>query len=260
MFEVVHDHDCPYLSGVQAKTDYRLMEDCSAEQYNRLLERGWRRFGCTFFRPICISCSQCRSLRLDLDSFVPSRTMKRTWRKNQDLRVLLQPASISSSHLNLYGRYHGDMADRRGWTEKTISAGNYVQTFVEGKNDYGYELLYLEGDKLLAVALVDILPEAISAVYCYYDPELRSRGLGIFSVLMQIELARRRNIPHLYLGYWIESNASMRYKATYQPHELLQGRPSLDDKALWCLPEHDGISEESLVLETSADAFNLDSP
>ena len=228
-----HDHECPYLPGVTARTDYRLMEDCSPEDYQRLLERGWRRFGCTFFRPICASCQECRSLRLDLEDFQPSRSMKRTWKKNQDLRVLLQPASLSSNHLDLYGRYHGDMADRRQWQERSISASNYFQTFVEGRNDYGYELLYLKGEELLAVALVDILPQSMSAVYCFYDPEQRHRGLGVFSVLMQVELARRRGISHLYLGYWVEPNVSMRYKARYRPHEILQGRPSLEENPLW---------------------------
>lgn len=233
MFEMQHDHDCPYLPGVVARTDYRLMDDCSAETYQELLERGWRRFGCTFFRPICGACQECRSLRLDLDTFRPSRSMKRTWKRNQDLRVLLQPAGLSRDHLELYGRYHEDMAERRDWLERSISAENYFQTFVDGKNDYGYELLYLKDERLMAVALVDILPQAMSAVYCYYDPAERGRGLGVFSVLMQVELARRRGISHLYLGYWVEPNASMRYKARYRPHEILQGRPSAHDEPDW---------------------------
>lgn len=233
MFEVVHDHECPYIPGFTAKTDYRLMEHCPPEDYQRLLSRGWRRFGCTFFRPVCPSCQECRSLRLDVETFRPSRSMRRTWGKNQDLQVILRQASMTITHLRLYGRYHEDMAERRHWTEKAISATNYYQTFVEGKNDYGYELLYLLDERLIAVALVDILPSAMSAVYCYYDPDQRSRGLGVFSVLKQAELARSRGIPHLYLGYWIESNPSMRYKARYSPHEILEGRPALQEPAEW---------------------------
>lgn len=216
-----------------AKTDYRLIETCPADAYQEMLQRGWRRFGCTFFRPICAGCRECRSLRIDPDRFVPSRSMRRTWRKNQDLRVLLQPASLSAAHLDLYGRYHEDMAKRRSWTEKPISPGSYFQTFVEGKSTFGFELLYLQGERLLGVALVDLLPDSLSAVYCYYAPEERSRGIGVFSVLMQIELARRRGISHVYLGYWIEDNASMRYKSRYRPHEILVGRPGLEEEPEW---------------------------
>ena len=39
----------------------------------------------------------------------------------------------------------------------------------------------------------------------------RRRGLGVFSVLQHLELARARGIPHLYLGYWIADNPSMSY-------------------------------------------------
>ena len=233
MFEVIHDHDCPYLPGVMAKTDYRLIEGCPAQAYQQLLRRGWRRFGCTFFRPVCATCSECRSLRLNVDTFKPSRSMLRTWRKNQDLRVLLQPVSLTEAHLDLYTRYHYDMAQRRDWSDKSITPDSYVQTFVEGRNDYGFELLYMKDDELLGVALVDLLPQSMSAVYCYYDPEKRSRGIGVFSVLMHLELARQRGIPYVYLGYWIESNASMRYKSRYRPHEILEGRPKLEEEAVW---------------------------
>ena len=236
MFEVVHDHECPYIPGMTAKTDYRLIEDCSAVEYQGLLQRGWRRFGCTFFRPICTDCLECRSLRLEVEQFTPSRSMKRTWKKNQDIKVLLQPVSMSATHLELYEQYHRDMATRRSWGDKSVSAGNYFQTFVEGKNDYGFELLYLKDDRLVGVALVDILPEALSAVYCYYAPDQRERGIGVFSVLMQLELARRRAIPYLYLGYWVEPNISMRYKSRYRPHELLEGRPGFDEEARWRPP------------------------
>lgn len=163
--------------------------------------------------------------------------MRRNWNKNQDLEVLLQPVSLSTTHLELYEKYHQDMANRRSWTEKNISPGSYFQTFVEGKNDYGYELLYMKDDQLLGVALVDILPDSLSAVYCYYAPGERSRGIGVFSVLMQLELARRRSIPYLYLGYWVESNASMQYKSSYRPHELLDGRPGCDEEPTWGPPD-----------------------
>jgi len=91
----------------------------------------------------------------------------------------------------------------------------------------------LKDGRLLGVALIDILPESISAVYCYYDPDLRQRGLGVFSVLQQLLLAKARGIGNLYLGYWVEGNQSMHYKARYRPHEILAGRPELDEAPRW---------------------------
>ncbi len=238
MREIVHEatgeeESCVYLPDQLSRLRYRVIDYCTPETYNSLLERGWRRFGRVFFRPMCAACVECRSLRIDVERFRPNRSMRRALQRNRDLRVGLRRAAVSDQHLELYESYHRDMAERKGWSEKSISLLSYYRTFVEGRQDFGHEMLFFESERPVAVALVDLLPRALSAVYCYYEPELRSRSLGVYSVLRQIELARSRGVPYLYLGYWIEDNASMRYKASYRPHEILEGRPGLDEEALW---------------------------
>ncbi len=238
MQEIVHEatgdeEQCLYLPDQLSRMRYRVIDYCTPETYTSLLERGWRRFGRIFFRPMCAACEECRSLRVDVERFRPNRSMRRTLTRNLDLRVGLRRASVSDQHLELYDRYHGDMARRKGWSEKSITLLSYYRTFVEARQDFGHELLFFDGDRPVAVALIDLLPQAISAVYCYYEPELRARSLGVYSVLRQIELARKRNVPYLYLGYWIAGNASMRYKANYRPHGILEGRPGLDVEAVW---------------------------
>ena len=226
---------CPYLPDTVSRMRYRQIESCSVETYQLLLERGWRRFGRLFFRPDCQACGECRSLRVRVDDFRPNRSMRRTWDRNRDLRILLHRPSTSASHLELYRRYHADMAERRGWSAKTIDTFEYFVTFVQGAQDFGWEMTYYLEDRLVAVALVDVLPHALSAVYCYYDPDHRTRGLGVYSVLRQLELARARGRPHLYLGYRVLGNPSMRYKARYRPHELLDGRPETTEPSVWRL-------------------------
>ncbi|MEM9555037.1 MAG: arginyltransferase [Acidobacteriota bacterium] len=231
--QVVQDQDCSYLPGLAARLCYRLIPNCSAARYQAMLERGWRRFGCTFFRPVCLGCSACRSLRVDTDRFTSNRSMRRTRAKNRDLEVFLRPASASPEQLRLYERYHRDMAQRKSWTYRPLGTSGYRQTFVDGRRDYGHELLYRLDGRLVAVALVDLLPRALSAVYCYYEPTLRHRGLGTFSVLRQIELAQELSIPFVYLGFRVEGNASTRYKGTFKPHQILHGRPDDDQPPLW---------------------------
>ncbi len=245
MLEVIREaaggeEDCVYLPGQRSRIRYRLIASCRLSTYSQMLERGWRRFGRVFFRPVCAACEECRSLRLEVAGFQPSRSMRRNLRRNRDLEVILRPASASYAHLALYNRYHADMEERRGWGEKSITPIDYVRTFVDGRQGFGHEMLYVAGDRLLGVALVDILPPvsprisaAISAVYCYYEPQERRRGLGVFSLLQHLELARERRIPHVYLGYWVEGNASMRYKADYRPHEILRGRPDFEQAPEW---------------------------
>ncbi len=212
---------------------YKVIEGCSAETYQTLLEHGWRRFGRVFFRPICAACTACLSLRVDAEGFVPGRSRLRTWRRNQDLTVHLGRPTVTPDRMALFARYHAAQSQTKGWEPRPTTPEAYHRGFVEGFETFGYELTFHLGEKLLAVALLDRLPNAISAVYCYYDPDHARRGLGVNSVLHHVALARQQGIERVYLGYWVEENASLAYKAGYGPHELLVGRPETDAAAVW---------------------------
>lgn len=240
--KVGEEEACPYLPGETSLMRYRVVENCTHETYARMLERGWRRFGSLFFRPGCRACAECRSLRVDVDRFQPSRSMRRTWRKNRDLQVIARtPPTMTRDHLELYERYHGDMSRRKSWPEKASEPFDYYLTFVHGHQDFGHEFLYFLDDRLVCVALVDVLPKALSAVYAYYDPELRSRSLGVFSVLRQVAFARELGLDHLYLGYWVAGCDSMSYKANYRPHQILTGRPEFNERPDWSFSPARGV-------------------
>src|SRR3546814_16404776 len=65
------------------------------------------------------------------------------------------------------------------------------------------------GKRLLAVAVTDELPQALSAVYTFFEPEQAARSLGTLAVLPQIQWAQREGLSHLYLGYWIATHPKM---------------------------------------------------
>ena len=83
------------------------------------------------------------------------------------------------------------------------------------------EWCYYLGSRLVAVGYVDSLPEGLSAIYFYYDPDERRRSLGTYNVLAAIEAARQRGLPHVYLGYYVEGGRSVEYKARFRPNEVL---------------------------------------
>ena len=235
--ECALEESCAYLKGMEQTTHYKIIESCTAQQCEALIERGWRRFGNMFFRPICRDCTACESIKIDVKNFRFSKSVRRIIRKNGDLRVRMQPPSLSHAHLELFERYHRYMQGRKGWEHQAVTARNYYMSFVHGHSTFGYEILYFDGDRLIAVDLVDILPDGISSIYFFYDPDYAPYSLGKYSLYRQIMLAQQRGLSWIYLGYYVEACDSLSYKKEYTPYFMLESRPNEDETPVWILPE-----------------------
>ncbi len=232
--EVVEEQkQCPYFDNKKSDTRYKYIEKCSIEEYSKMCERGWRRFGNMFFIPECSTCNDCTTIRIDIKKFEFSKSQRRVLNKNANIKAYIQSPSISLDHINLFDKYHSYMHEKKGWSYEPTTPDSYHQSYVSGAYDYGKELLYFIDDKLVGVALLDVCEDSISSVYCYYDHDYQELSLGKFSILTQISLAKQMKIPYLYLGYWIKDHYSMGYKEDYKPFEVLVNRPTLDEKTIW---------------------------
>ena len=224
---------CGYLPTERASLAYRVLVDVTAAQHDALLSRGWRRFGCAWFRPVCPACTACRSLRIPLATFMPSRSQRRTLRGNATIEVIVQPPTITRAHLQLYNAYHADMHQRRGWPWHPTDPVTYFQTYLSGDWAFAREFLYYERNRLVGVGLADVTPASLSSVYFFHDPAWRPRAPGVFSILQQLAYAQRHGLQYHYLGYWIAACPSMAYKAQYRPHEILLQYPPDDVEPAW---------------------------
>ncbi|MEZ6122777.1 MAG: arginyltransferase [Planctomycetaceae bacterium] len=223
------ESSCSYLPGRTSRMQYRLAISLSAERYEHLLERGWRRFGRTLFRPMCPACSECRSLRIEAARFRPSRSQRRNLSRNTDLTVEIVPASVTTEHLSLYNRYHADMMLRRQWPERSITADEYYESFLDGEFPFSFEFRYRLDGKLVGLGIVDITGRSMSSIYFIHDPQHRDRALGTFSILTELQYAASTGHDWLYMGYYIRDCGSMNYKNRFHPHQLLTAY--VDDNA-----------------------------
>ncbi len=208
---------CEYLHDRTWRLQLEVVDQISAAEYMAQLKRGWRRFGYTMFRPACPSCRMCQSLRIPTDAFRANRSQRRAWRDNADLALRIGEPSASAEKAALRERFQHYQHDAKGWP---MESGDYTEMFVD--NPFPTEeWCYFLDDRLIAVGYVDRLPEGLSAIYFFYDPAARQRSLGTFNVLSVIASARERQLPHAYLGYYVEGCQSLEYKARFAPNEVI---------------------------------------
>jgi arginyl-tRNA--protein-N-Asp/Glu arginylyltransferase len=223
---------CPYLPGRSSATETLLMTGVAPAELERLLERGWRRFGPVYFRPVCMDCDECVSVRVPVNLFEPSSNLKRVMKRAAHLRVEVGQPVVDEQRLALYRRWHENREEERGWKPDRIGAESYSMQFCF-PHPAAREFTYWDGDTLVGVGIADETPGAISAVYCFHDPELSSLSIGTYNVLRTIAYARERGLSQVYLGFRVEGCASLRYKGRFQPQERLCGRVEEHQEPRW---------------------------
>lgn len=213
-------HECPYLSGRKAMN--LLVDpgyDMDVATYGRLLDEGFRRSGADVYRPCCYRCQSCVSTRIPVEQFSPSRSQRRTWKRNQDLQVCINESGYRAIYTPLYLNYINSRHLGGGMDED--SPDTFANFIVTDWCDTPL-LEFWHDDQLLAVAATDRLPQGLSAVYTFFDPsEGSKRGLGTFAIIWQIHWAAQLGLPYVYPGYWIAESPKMNYKTRFQPIEGL---------------------------------------
>ncbi len=182
--------------------------------YSQLIEQGFRRSGNEVYTPHCPSCSACVPTRIAVDQFIATKNQRRCIKKNNNTSVVIKPAIFEQAHYDMYMRYqkykhsNGSMANSNEEDYINFLASNWCNTlFVE----FSIE------NQLAAVAIVDLLDNALSAVYTFFEPDFSRYGLGNYAVLWQIQHALKMHLEFVYMGFWIEDCRKMSYKTQYQP-------------------------------------------
>lgn len=226
---------CSYLDDRQASLFHRILVEVSPLELEAMLERGWRRFGPDYFRPACPSCAACVPTRVPTRTFAPSKSQRRARSACSDLTMRVGVPVFDAERLALYHRWHAFREAARGWDEASLSERTYRIQFAF-PHPAAREVTYFDPTgRLVGVGLCDETPRAWSAIYFFYDPEWAKRSIGTANVLFQLELAARRGIPYLYLGYQVEGCRSLAYKAGFLPQERLLGYPEEDEAPVWTL-------------------------
>ncbi|MEM6974432.1 MAG: arginyltransferase [Pseudomonadota bacterium] len=239
-FYLTAPQPCAYLSGREERKVFTTLQGPNAVGVNNTLSlRGFRRSQSVIYRPACVGCTACMSIRIPVDAFRPSRTQRRLMKRNGDLDVRTCEAWATEAQFALFRRYldhrhaEGGMADMDAFDYAAMVDETPVNSVVveyartetgapaEGSvNGSGGSMPRRD---LLACCLSDILADGLSMVYSFFDPSEERRSLGAFMILDHLRIAREMGLPYVYLGYWVAQSPKMHYKVAYRPFELCDG-------------------------------------
>ncbi|WP_260258872.1 arginyltransferase [Vibrio intestinalis] len=210
-------HPCSYLADREERVAVALDPSlhCTSS-YEVLLANGFRRSGDTIYKPHCERCQSCQAIRISVPNFTPSRSQKRILSKCKSYHWQLKE-SMDQEWQDLYSRYiekrhrNGSMYPPNHDSFNQFSACSWLNT---------QYLHFYDQDKLIGIAVTDVLSNSASAFYTFFDPDYEI-SLGTFGVLLQLEYCRKLGKQWLYLGYQIDECSAMNYKVRFQHHQRL---------------------------------------
>lgn len=208
--------DCPYLDGRDWECATLHVGDMNASVYEKLLTCGWRRSGFIFYQNLCHDCRECRPLKIDVNNFVLSRSQKRVLRINHDLTLSARTFSAGKRDFDLYRKY----CEARHLSAEPTVESSFREHFADSPVE-SRVLRFFLGPKLVGVAWIDVMPQALSSVYFAFDPAFSKRSLGTFSILKQAELCKLLGKKWLHLGFYVKNSQKMNYKSAFSPCYIL---------------------------------------
>ena len=225
-FFVTNPAPCPYLAGKTERKVFTELNRPHANELNDALGRiGFRRSQNVAYRPSCLDCKACISVRVVANEFTMGSGQKRIWKRNRDLVASICEPMATEEQYALLRRYLAARHPEGGMSD--MDEDDFAE-MVEETPVSSFMIEYREPTRdgrpgrLVGACLTDRQSDGLSMVYSFFDPDVEYRsGLGTYIIVDHIRRAATAALPYVYLGYWVEGSQRMQYKVRFRPLEKL---------------------------------------
>lgn len=143
--------------------------------------------------------------------------------------VALETNSFSDEKYNLYRAYQSEVHKETPLCSKEFNKCFCDSPFTIRPQEIGrakhllgsYHQCYRLDRKLIAIGVLDILPQGVSRNYFMYDPEYKMWGLGKLGALREIGLAKECQLQYYYMGDYTPQCEKLQYKLDFKPQYVL---------------------------------------
>lgn len=185
-----------------------------------LWAQGWRHQGGLFFRYThCVMLGMEHEIvpvRIDLRRFELSKSQRRVWRKNADLRWVVEPAVVDESMRAIFAAHSSRFVEN-----VPASLEDFLGDQPSSIPCRCHAVKAYLGEQLIACSFVDAGAHSVSSVYAIFDPAFSKRGLGTLTLLKEIEIAQFNHKHFLYHGFATPKPSLYDYKKNFTAIQCL---------------------------------------
>lgn len=194
-------------------------ERLTSSELDLILSGGWRHFGTYFFRyNLGIYRNEIRRvlpLRIRLADFTFSKSQRRNLLRNRDLKVVRSNLLVTNGSLELFADHKLRFTEHPPDKLTDFIPMNALESPSQTEQ---FSIYY--DDKLIAESYFDLGEKSMSGIYAMFERSHASRGLGIFTILCEIEYAIENNMEFYYLGYAYDGRSFYDYKKRFRATEV----------------------------------------
>lgn len=146
--------------------------------------------------------------RYRLNEFKFTKSLRRVMNKNRDLKMIVRPFRSTEGKDDLLTGYH----QKRFQSDQERHSLKNSFEYLKYSDVRVMEACVFKDNKIAAFSVFFLTERsAIGRIGCW-NTEITDRRLGILTILLEIQYAKKMNLEHYYLGDYLSKDPHYRYK------------------------------------------------